>query len=84
MDFTKHFLKFLQCSKNKTMPVSFIVVFLGAGTQKVFKKYLLPEWIHMKKKQSNIWKISYYLMLIENKGNDIENKYPAVQLANTF
>lgn len=50
----------------------------------MFKKYLLPEWIHKKKKQSDIWKISYYLMLIESKVNDLENKYPAVELANTF
>lgn len=66
------------------MPVLFIGVFLGPSAQKVFKKYLLPEWIHKKKKQSNFWKISYYLMLIESKVNDLENKYPAVQLANTF
>lgn len=66
------------------MPVLFIGVFLELSTQEMFKKYLLPEWIHKKKKQSDIWKISYYLMLIESKVNDLENKYPAVELANTF
>lgn len=66
------------------MPVLFIGVFLELSTQEMLKKYLLPEWIHKKKKQSDIWKISYYLMLIESKVNDLENKYPAVELANTF
>lgn len=66
------------------MPILFIGVFLEASTGKVFKKYLLPEWIQKKQTQSNIWKISYYLMLIESKVNDLENKYPAVQLTNTF
>lgn len=83
-DFTKHFLLFLHENESKTMPVLFIGVFLEASTQKVFKKYLLPEWIQKKQTQSNIWKISYYLMLIESKVNDLENKYPAVQLTNTF
>lgn len=38
----------------------------------------------MGREKNDIWKISYYLMLIESKVNDLENKYPAVELANTF
>ena len=83
IDFTKFLLKFLHCSERKTLNVLFFGVLLELSKQKVFKKYSLPEWIH-KKRHGDIWKISYYLMLIESKVNDLENKYPAAEPTNTF